>query len=79
MDRQAGLLPGGLAQIEPWLPGLTREAQDLGGVLVGPGQRVVHLDGHQHLRNLARCNTPAGGRRTRTGQYVQRPIGLRHR
>jgi 2-polyprenyl-6-methoxyphenol hydroxylase-like FAD-dependent oxidoreductase len=51
-DRQGhGLLPGGLAQIERWLPGFTREAQDLGGVLVGPGQQVVYLDGHQQVRS----------------------------
>jgi 2-polyprenyl-6-methoxyphenol hydroxylase-like FAD-dependent oxidoreductase len=50
-DRQGhGLLPGGLAQIERWLPGFTRAAQDLGGVLVGPAQQVVHLDGQQQVR-----------------------------
>jgi 2-polyprenyl-6-methoxyphenol hydroxylase-like FAD-dependent oxidoreductase len=45
-----GLLPGGLAQIERWLPGFTREAQDAGGVLVGPDQQVVYLDGNQQVR-----------------------------
>jgi 2-polyprenyl-6-methoxyphenol hydroxylase-like FAD-dependent oxidoreductase len=51
-DRQGhALLPGGLVQIERWLPGFTREAQDLGGVLVGPGQQVVYLDGHQQVRS----------------------------
>jgi len=51
-DRQGhGLLPGGLAQIERWLPGFTREAQDLGGVLVGPDQQVVYLDGHRQVRS----------------------------
>jgi 2-polyprenyl-6-methoxyphenol hydroxylase-like FAD-dependent oxidoreductase len=51
-DRQGhGLLPGGLVQIERWLPGFTREAQDLGGVLVGPDQQVVYLDGHQQIRS----------------------------
>lgn len=51
-DRQGhGLLPGGLAQIERWLPGFTREAQDLGGVLVGPDQQVVYPDGHQQVRS----------------------------
>ena len=51
-DRQGhGLLPGGLAQIERWLPGFTREAQDLGGVLVGPDKQVVYLDGHQQVRS----------------------------
>ncbi|MFG2368596.1 FAD-dependent monooxygenase [Streptomyces mirabilis] len=51
-DRQGhGLLPGGLAQIERWLPGLTQEAQDLGAVLVSPDQQVVYLDGHQQVRS----------------------------
>jgi 2-polyprenyl-6-methoxyphenol hydroxylase-like FAD-dependent oxidoreductase len=51
-DRQGhGLLPGGLAQIERWLPGFTCEAQDLGGVLVGPGQQAVYLDGHRQVRS----------------------------
>jgi 2-polyprenyl-6-methoxyphenol hydroxylase-like FAD-dependent oxidoreductase len=51
-DRQGhGLLPGGLAQIERWLPGLTREAQELGGVLVGPDQQAVYLDGRQQVRS----------------------------
>jgi 2-polyprenyl-6-methoxyphenol hydroxylase-like FAD-dependent oxidoreductase len=51
-DRQGhGLLPGGLAQIERWLPGLTDAALDLGGVLVGPDQQVVYLDGHQQVRS----------------------------
>jgi 2-polyprenyl-6-methoxyphenol hydroxylase-like FAD-dependent oxidoreductase len=51
-DRQGhGLLPGGLAQIERWLPGFTREAQDLGGVLVGPDRQVVYLEGHRQVRS----------------------------
>jgi 2-polyprenyl-6-methoxyphenol hydroxylase-like FAD-dependent oxidoreductase len=51
-DRQGhGLLPGGLAQIERWLPGFTREAQDGGGVLVGPDQQVVYLDYNQQVRS----------------------------
>ena len=51
-DRQGhGLLPGGLRQIERWLPGVTRQAQDLGGVLVGPDQQAVYLDGHQQARS----------------------------
>lgn len=49
-DRQGhGLLPGGLAQIERWLPGYTREALDLGGVLAGPDHQVVYLDGYQQV------------------------------
>ena len=44
-----GLLPGGLAQIERWLPGFTAEVQDLGGVLAGPDQQLVYLDGHQQM------------------------------
>jgi 2-polyprenyl-6-methoxyphenol hydroxylase-like FAD-dependent oxidoreductase len=51
-DRQGhGLLPGGLAQIERWLPGITQEAQDLGGVLVGPQQQAVYLDSHRQVRS----------------------------
>ena len=51
-DRQGHvLLPGGLAQIERWLPGVTREAQDLGGVLVGRDQQQVYLDGHAQVRS----------------------------
>lgn len=51
-DRQGhGLLPGGLAQIERWLPGFTREAQDAGAVLVGPDQQAVYLDGNQQVRS----------------------------
>jgi hypothetical protein len=49
-DRQGhGLLPGGLAQIERWLPGLTDEAQNLGAVLAGPGQQAVYFDGQQKV------------------------------
>jgi 2-polyprenyl-6-methoxyphenol hydroxylase-like FAD-dependent oxidoreductase len=44
------LLPGGRAQIERWLPGITREAQDLGGVLVGPDQQAVYLGDQEHMR-----------------------------
>lgn len=51
-DRQGhGLLPGGLAQIERWLPGFTREAQDLGGVLAGPDKQVVYLDDRPQARS----------------------------
>jgi 2-polyprenyl-6-methoxyphenol hydroxylase-like FAD-dependent oxidoreductase len=49
-DRQRhGLLPGGLAQIERWLPGFTREAQDLGAVLADPDKLAVYLDDHQQV------------------------------
>jgi 2-polyprenyl-6-methoxyphenol hydroxylase-like FAD-dependent oxidoreductase len=44
-----GLLPGGRAQIERWLPGFTHEAQDLGGVLADPDQQAVYLDGQQQM------------------------------
>ena len=43
------LLPGGLAQIERWLPGFTREAQDRGGVLARPDQQAVYLGGRQQV------------------------------
>jgi hypothetical protein len=49
-DRQGhGLLPGGLAQLERWLPGFTDEAQNLGGALAGPGQQAVYFDGQQKV------------------------------
>lgn len=44
------LLPGGLAQIERFLPGLTREAVDLGAVFAGPEQQAVYLDGRRQAR-----------------------------
>jgi 2-polyprenyl-6-methoxyphenol hydroxylase-like FAD-dependent oxidoreductase len=51
-DQQGhALLPGGLAQIERWLPGFTKEAQDLGGVLSGPHQQAVYLDGQEQSRS----------------------------
>jgi 2-polyprenyl-6-methoxyphenol hydroxylase-like FAD-dependent oxidoreductase len=51
-DRQGHvLLPGGRAQIERWLPGVTREAQDRGGVLVGPQQQAVYLGDRQQMQN----------------------------
>jgi 2-polyprenyl-6-methoxyphenol hydroxylase-like FAD-dependent oxidoreductase len=45
-----GLLPGGLAQIERWLPGFTREAQQCGGALVGPDQQAVYQGDQQQLQ-----------------------------
>jgi hypothetical protein len=69
-DRQRhGLLPGGLAQIERWLPGFTREAQDLGAVLADPDKLAVYLDDHQALPGIpdsqprpgpAECVEPGG-------------------
>ncbi len=51
-DRQGhALLPGGRAQIERWLPGITREAQDLGGALVRPDQQAVYLGDQQQMRS----------------------------
>ncbi|NEA35809.1 FAD-dependent monooxygenase [Streptomyces sp. SID13031] len=41
------LLPGGLSQIERWLPGIAAEAEALGGYLAGPDQQVVYHDGRE--------------------------------
>ncbi|GAA3559639.1 NAD(P)-binding protein [Kribbella ginsengisoli] len=38
------LLPGGLQQLERWLPGLAAEAEALGGYLAGSDQQVVYHD-----------------------------------
>jgi 2-polyprenyl-6-methoxyphenol hydroxylase-like FAD-dependent oxidoreductase len=43
------LLPGGLKQLERWLPGLVEEAVGLGGYLAGPSQQVVHHDGWEQM------------------------------
>jgi 2-polyprenyl-6-methoxyphenol hydroxylase-like FAD-dependent oxidoreductase len=43
------LLPGGLRWMERWLPGLTREMQDDGAVLAGPGQHAYYLDGQAQV------------------------------
>ena len=52
-DRQVHvLLPGGRRWLEQWLPGLTRDLQDHGAVLSGPGQFIQYTDGrsqvHEH-------------------------------
>jgi 2-polyprenyl-6-methoxyphenol hydroxylase-like FAD-dependent oxidoreductase len=52
-DRQVHvLLPGGRRWLEHWLPGLTRDLQNHGAVLSGPGQFVQYTDGrpqiHEH-------------------------------
>ncbi|MFJ2645224.1 FAD-dependent oxidoreductase [Streptomyces sp. NPDC087420] len=45
-DQQVhSLLPAGRLWIERWLPGFTREAQDLGAVLATPEQALTCLDG----------------------------------
>jgi len=44
------LLPGGLRQMERWLPGLTEEMQSAGAVLAGPEQSVSYLDGRPQAR-----------------------------
>lgn len=45
-----GLLPGGAAQIERWLPGIIKEAENLGAVLNDPDHMAVYLDGHLQAR-----------------------------
>ncbi|MEU1621110.1 FAD-dependent monooxygenase [Streptomyces sp. NPDC005722] len=45
-----GLQPGGLAQVERWLPGFTQEARDLGGVLLRPDRTTMYVDGQEQLR-----------------------------
>jgi 2-polyprenyl-6-methoxyphenol hydroxylase-like FAD-dependent oxidoreductase len=44
------LLPGGLTQIERWLPGIAKEAHALGAYLAGPEQQVVYHDGEPKVR-----------------------------
>ena len=49
-DRQVHvLLPGGRRWLEHWLPGLTRDLQDRGAVLSGPGQFVQYTDGRPQV------------------------------
>jgi len=49
-DRQVHvLLPGGRRWLEHWLPGLTRDLQDRGAVLSGPGQFVQYTDGRSQV------------------------------
>jgi len=49
-DRQGHLLlPGGLGQIERWLPGFTRETQARGGALIGPDRQAMYLGDHQAM------------------------------
>lgn len=51
-DRQGhALLPGGRAQLERWLPGFTRETQDLGGVLARPDQQAIYLGDQQQMQS----------------------------
>lgn len=50
-DRQVhGLQAAGLVQLERWLPGFTREARELGGVLLGPQRMTMYVDGREQLR-----------------------------
>lgn len=74
-DRQGHvLLPGGLAQIERWLPGFTREAQDSGSVLVTPDRQAVYLSGQQTLP--ARNSLLAGTRPFLESQIRSRILTL---
>ena len=74
-DRQGHvLLPGGLAQIERWLPGFTRGAQDSGGVLVTPDRQAVYLSGQQMLRG--RSSLLAGTRPFLESQIRKRVLAL---
>jgi 2-polyprenyl-6-methoxyphenol hydroxylase-like FAD-dependent oxidoreductase len=60
-DRQVHvLLPGGRRWLEHWLPGLTRDLQDQGSVLSGPGQFVQYTDGRPqvHERPLLTASRP---------------------
>ncbi|MFF2520695.1 FAD-dependent oxidoreductase [Streptomyces liangshanensis] len=53
-DQQVhSLLPGGRLWIERWLPGFTREAQDLGAVLATPEQSLTCLDGRPQAPGAA--------------------------
>ncbi|MFE0632927.1 FAD-dependent oxidoreductase [Streptomyces sp. NPDC058864] len=48
--RMHGLQPAGPAQVERWLPGLMREAQESGGVLLGSDRATTYVDGQEQLR-----------------------------
>lgn len=50
-DRQGhGLLPGGLAQIERWLPGFTGDVEQRGGVLARPEQQAIYFGAKQQMQ-----------------------------
>jgi 2-polyprenyl-6-methoxyphenol hydroxylase-like FAD-dependent oxidoreductase len=44
------LLPGGLAQLERWFPGLTRDARDEGAFLNGPDECAIYADQLRRVR-----------------------------
>jgi 2-polyprenyl-6-methoxyphenol hydroxylase-like FAD-dependent oxidoreductase len=44
------LLPGGLAQLERWFPGLTSDARDEGAFLNGPGECAIYADQLRRVR-----------------------------
>ncbi|MER5219253.1 NAD(P)/FAD-dependent oxidoreductase [Streptomyces flaveus] len=48
-----GLLPAVVLWIERWLPGLTREVQDLGATVVGSDNWFLAFDGHPQAPNYA--------------------------
>jgi 2-polyprenyl-6-methoxyphenol hydroxylase-like FAD-dependent oxidoreductase len=62
-DRQLhGLLQGGQALIERWLPGVTHETVEHGGLRVAPDRFTVHIDGEPQLRtggaHILQCSRP---------------------
>jgi 2-polyprenyl-6-methoxyphenol hydroxylase-like FAD-dependent oxidoreductase len=49
-DRQVhGILPGGVDQLERWLPGITGELKGLGAVSLAPDQSVMYIEGVEQL------------------------------
>jgi 2-polyprenyl-6-methoxyphenol hydroxylase-like FAD-dependent oxidoreductase len=47
------LLPAGQHWLERWLPGFTREIQDMGAVLSGPDTTIIAFDGHPQANSGA--------------------------
>lgn len=69
------LLPGGRAQIERWLPGYTREAQDSGAVLVGP-DKVALYQGDQRQMPSREAPILTGSRPFLESQIRRRVLAL---
>ncbi|MFJ3224490.1 FAD-dependent oxidoreductase [Streptomyces sp. NPDC086783] len=62
-DRQVhGLLPGGLAQLERWIPGITQDIRSLGGVVLTSQEVDMYVDGVEQLQSgdtsLLQCSRP---------------------
>ncbi|WP_201029548.1 FAD-dependent oxidoreductase [Mycolicibacterium canariasense] len=61
-DRQQhALLPAGRSFLDRWLPGFTRQAQERGGVLIGPDRVAYYVGGNEQVRS--RGSSILGGTR----------------